>query len=172
MTVRSRALALVAAGAVMVVALAGCDRMVGSPQATSTPTVTATTEPAATATASATPTPTRSPTPSTTPLGPLSGTWTGTWTNTTPIPATGTFTLAWAQQGDKVYGALSVTGSNCLRAGNVSGNIMGTRLSFGAVDGATTIQYSGTIVDNNTLSGTYRSDCGNSEGSWSATRST
>jgi hypothetical protein len=161
-------LALVAAGAVMVVALAGCDRLVGSPQATPTPTVTTTLEP----TATATPTSTGTPTPSATPLGPLSGTWAGTWTNTTPIAATGTFTLAWAQQGDKVYGALSVTGSNCLRAGNVTGNIIGDRLSFGAVDGATTIDYNGTIVDNNTLSGTYHSNCGNSTGTWTATRST
>jgi hypothetical protein len=172
MTGRSRALALVAAGAVMVVALAGCGRTIGPPQATPTPTTATTLGPTATvATTGATPTPTGTPTPATTPLGPLSGTWAGTWTNTTPIAATGTFTLAWAQQGTKVYGALSVTGSNCLRAGNVTGNIIGDKLSFGAVDGTTTIDYNGTIVDNNTLSGTYHSDCGNSTGTWTATRS-
>jgi hypothetical protein len=115
---------------------------------------------------------TQTPTPGTTPLGPLSGAWTGTWNNTSPITAVGKFTLAWAQQGDKLYGALSVTGSNCLRAGNVTGTVSGNRLSFGAVDGGMSIEYDGTIVDNNTLSGTYHTDCGNSAGTWTASRST
>jgi hypothetical protein len=160
---RSRVLALIA-GAVMVVTLAGCDQLKQSPQATPTATVPVTHAPPATAM--------QTPTPGTTPLGPLSGTWTGTWNNTSPISAIGKFTLAWAQQGDKLYGALSVTGSNCLRAGNVTGTVSGNRFSFGAVDGGTSIQYDGTIVDRNTLSGTYHTDCGNSAGTWTASRST
>jgi hypothetical protein len=159
----SRVLALMA-GAVMVVTLAGCDQLKPSPQPTSTATVPATLARTAIVT--------QTPTPGTTPLGPLSGAWTGTWNNTSPITAVGTFTLAWAQQGDKLYGALSVTGSNCLRAGNVTGTVSGNRLSFGAVDGDTTIEYDATIVDNNTLSGTYHTACGNSVGTWTASRST
>jgi hypothetical protein len=161
---RFRALALIT-GAVMVVTLAGCDQLKHSPQPTSSATVRVTLAPPPTTT-------TQTPMPSTTPLGPLSGTWSGTWNNTSPITAVGKFTLAWAQQGDKLYGALSVTGSNCLRAGNVTGSVSGNRLSFGAVDGDTSIDYDATIVDNNTLSGTYHTACGNSAGTWTASRST
>ncbi|MBX6751495.1 MAG: hypothetical protein IRY85_17835, partial [Micromonosporaceae bacterium] len=110
------------------------------------------------------------PTEEATPLGPLSGTWEGTWVNSPPNPAIGTFTLVWAQQGTKLFGALTVTGSDCLRAGNVTGQVVGKSLSFGAVEGDTTIEYTGTIVDDDTIEGTYESECGNSTGRWSATR--
>jgi hypothetical protein len=107
-----------------------------------------------------------------TPLGPLSGTWEGTWANTSPVVGIGTFTLTWAQQGSRVVGAITVEGSNCLTAGNVDGTALGSRLRFGAVEGADTIEYEGTIVDADTIEGTYSSaDCGNAQGTWEAHRS-
>jgi hypothetical protein len=168
-----RALATLAAALGLLAGLTGCN-LNPSPS----PTATATAEPteALTPTAEATPTiaPTRTATPTpteeATPLGPLSGTWEGTWVNTTPTAAIGTFTLVWAQQGTKLFGALTVTGSDCLRAGNVTGEIVGKTLSFGAVEGDTTIEYTGTIVDDDTIEGTYTSECGDSAGTWSATR--
>ena len=92
--------------------------------------------PTATATPTEAKTPRTTPTPTeeATPLGPLSGTWEGTWVNSPPTPAIGTFTLVWAQQGTKLFGALTVTGSDYLRAGNVTGQIVGKNLSFGAVN--------------------------------------
>jgi hypothetical protein len=88
--------------------------------------------------------------------------------NTSPIQAVGTFTLVWAQQGSRLFGALTVLGSDCLRAGNVTGTVFGGRLRFGAVEGAVTIDYNGVIVDEDSIQGTYRSDCGPSEGTWAA----
>ena len=158
-------LVLVAAAHGLAAVLAGCNlNSTASPSETGTPTIeTTTTTPART--------PTPTPSEEATPLGPLSGTWEGTWVNTAPTAAIGTFTLVWAQQGDKLFGALTVAGSNCLRAGNVTGEIVGKGLSFGAVEGDTTIEYTGTIVDDDTIEGTYESDCGDSAGTWSATRS-
>jgi hypothetical protein len=174
---RGPRLATVGAALVLVAALAGCGRLNPSASptesATSSPTETPNTSPntspSPTATVTATPTLTES---DATPLGPLSGTWEGTWVNTTPTAAIGTFTLIWAQQDDKLFGALTVAGSNCLTAGNVTGEIVGKGVSFGAVEANTTIEYTGTIVDDNTIEGTYESDCGDSAGTWTATRTT
>lgn len=167
----SRALAAVVGGLGLVAASAGCmSNPVTTP--TESPSAEATSTPDATAAALETPTQTPSPTPTldATPLGPLSGTWEGTWVNTTPTAAIGTFRLVWAQQGDRLFGALTVVGSNCLAAGNVTGTVAGKGLSFGAIEGGTTIQYTGTIVDDDTIEGTYQSDCGDSAGTWTATR--
>lgn len=165
-----RSLATVAGALGLLAALAAC---VPGPSAdpgesaSATPSGSATTTPAETAT-----TTTTAPTPTTdvTPLGPLSGTWEGTWVNTTPTAAIGTFRLVWAQQGQDLFGALTVVGSNCLQAGNVTGEVVGKGLSFGAIEGDTTIEYTGTIVDDDTIEGTYESDCGDSAGTWTATR--
>lgn len=171
----SRTVALVAGALMLVAALAACSALPAasptespSPEATENASPEPTESPTTTAAATETPSPT--PTMDATPLGPLSGTWEGTWVNTTPTAAIGTFRLVWAQQGDRLFGALTVVGSNCLEAGNVTGEIAGKGLSFGAIEGDTTIQYTGTIVDDDTIEGTYESDCGNSAGTWTATR--
>jgi len=168
---RLRAAALLAVGLAALVGLAGCAEW--NPWADP-----ATTGTVATPTVTATPTPTPSvvpttptPTVTSTPQGPLSGQWDGVWTNTAPVTGGGTFTLTWAQVGSRVVGAISVEGSNCVTAGNVDGTAVGKRLRFGAVEGADTIEYEGTVVDANTIEGTYHSsDCGNAEGTWKATR--
>jgi hypothetical protein len=167
-------LRLLALGLVAMVGLAGCGEWdpwaepssSASPAETATETATATPPPSVTVP----PNPTPSPTATSTPLGPLTGTWDGTWVNVRVTPATGTFTLTWAQQGSRVVGAISVEGSNCLAAGSVDGTAVGKRLRFGAVEGAVTIEYDGTVVDEDKISGTYTSKCGDSEGTWTATR--
>jgi hypothetical protein len=152
----------VGCGVAVLVAATACNAL--NPNASASPS----------ASASASPTATISPSPSPTPpcctLGPLSGAWKGTWTNREPTIAIGTFTLTWAQQGDLLFGAIGVSGSNCIKAGNVTGNVSGNRISFGAVEGGTSIQYDGT-VDGTTMTGTYHSDCGNSTGTWTAQKS-
>lgn len=102
-------------------------------------------------------------------LGALTGSWKGTWVNESPTTAVGTFTLSWAQQGGNLFGAIGVVGSTCLSGGNVTGTVNGNSLSFGAVEGNNTINYTGTY-SGNTMSGTYISACGNSKGTWSAVK--
>jgi hypothetical protein len=168
----SRVVVALAVGVAMVAGLAGCGEWspwaepaaTGAPAQSVAPTETATATPAPTVTATPT------PTVQSTPLGPLSGSWQGTWVNTAVTPGTGTFTLTWAQQGSRVVGAISVEGSNCLRNGNVDGTAIGTRIRFGAVQGSVTVEYDGTVVNSNTIEGTYTSACGDSRGTWTATR--
>jgi hypothetical protein len=145
--------------AALVVALAGCDQLnpTASPSETASPSPTSTMADVVT------------PTPILATLGSLTGAWKGTWTNTTPQTAVGTFVLTWAQQGNMLFGAIGVTGSNCITAGNVTGNVDGSKISFGAVEGGTSIQYEG-VVSGTIMTGTYRSECGNSSGTWTAVK--
>jgi hypothetical protein len=156
----------IAAAVVLLGGLSACTAINPNPGASATPSATPS------VTASPTPTPTTAATatatPSATGLGALSGAWMGTWTNETPA-AVGTFTLTWAQQGTLLVGAIGVTGSNCISAGNVTGNLDGNKISFGAVEGTKTITYVGT-VSGNTMTGTYSSECGPSKGTWSAVK--
>jgi len=151
-----------------IVLLGGLSACNAIPNTTASPTPSASASPTPTATPTATPVVTPTATPSATGLGALSGAWMGTWTNETPA-AVGTFTLTWAQQGTLLVGAIGVTGSNCISAGNVTGNVDGTKISFGAVEGTKTITYVGT-VSGRTMSGTYSSECGPSKGTWSAVK--
>jgi hypothetical protein len=159
-----------ASAAALLVTLAAC---------ATTPTVTAPSpspSESASASASASPSTTPSSSPNTSPsptasgnLGALTGSWKGTWVNESPQTAVGTFTLSWAQQGTQLFGAIGVVGSTCLSGGNVTGSVNGTSLSFGAVEGSNTINYTGTY-SGNSMSGTYISACGNSKGTWSAVK--
>ena len=156
---RSRGLIAVVGGLAMFVAVSGCSRL--NPNAEPSPT------PSAEQTSAPSEAP--SPTPIVATLGSLTGAWRGTWSNTSPQTAVGTFVLTWAQQGNLVFGAIGVTGSNCISAGNVTGNLDGSKISFGAVEGGTSILYEG-VVSGTIMTGTYRSDCGNSTGTWTAVK--
>jgi hypothetical protein len=157
-----------AAGLALLTMLAGCAPASPSSGSSASPSVEVSGE--VSTSPAPEPSPTPSARPSTTPLGSLSGTWKGTWTNETPFAAVGTFTLTWAQQGTKLYGALGVEGSNCLTAGNVTGTIAGNKISFGAVEGDVTIEYVGTVSDDDRMVGTYETDCGDASGTWTAIR--
>jgi hypothetical protein len=145
----------------LVAAVAACSRL--NPNAEVAPSTTVS------QTAAASPEATPSPSPVETTLGSLTGAWKGRWTNTSPQTAAGTFVLTWAQQGNLLFGAIGVTGSNCIDAGNVSGNLDGSKISFGAVEGRVSILYEG-VVSGTIMTGTYRSDCGNSTGTWTAVK--
>ena len=45
----------------------------------------------------------------------------------------------------------------------------GSKISFGAVEGDTSIFYEG-VVSGTIMTGTYHSDCGNSTGTWTAVK--
>jgi hypothetical protein len=143
----------------MLVAVAGCSALNPNPAPSSTTSAEPTSGPSETP----------SPSPIVATLGSLTGAWRGTWSNTSPQTAVGTFVLTWAQQGNLVFGAIGVTGSNCITAGNVTGNLDGSKISFGAVEGGTSIQYEG-VVSGTIMTGTYHSDCGNSMGTWTAVK--
>jgi hypothetical protein len=157
---RSRGLAAMVCGVALLAAMGGC----------STPNSNAGEAPGPSISASPSEvTVTLSPTPFASTLGDLTGAWKGSWTNTSPQTAVGTFVLTWAQQGSLLFGAIGVSGSNCIDAGNVSGQVDGSKISFGAVEGDTSIFYEG-VVSGTIMTGTYRSDCGNSTGTWTAVK--
>jgi hypothetical protein len=124
------------------------------------PAVAAPSAPATTA-----PTTTAPPPPSTS----LSGTWAGTWANQVPDQSTGSFTVTWTQNGNALTGSITISGTPCLSGGSITGSVNGATISFGAVQGQVTVEYSGTVAST-TMSGTYATDCGKARGSWTATR--
>ncbi len=111
---------------------------------------------------------TPAPSAAATPVG-LGGQWSGTWTDTSPDTSGGTFALTWTQTGNTLSGTINVVGAACLTAGNVTGTINGSAISFGAVSGQVTITYTGSIAGTK-MQGTYDAPtCGNAKGNWSAT---
>ncbi len=87
----------------------------------------------------------------------LAGTWSGHYGGAT----SGTFTLHWRQSGSTLRGSIKL--SNPAGTYPISGNVRGSKISFGAVGvGAT---YAGT-VSGRSMSGTWKS--GNRGGTWSA----
>jgi hypothetical protein len=114
-------------------------------------------------TTSQTPTPTQSAADS------LTGTWTGTYASTTD-PASGSFTVRFTQTGSQLNGTIDIQNSACITTGTITGALNGDQITFGAVEGAQTITYTGS-VSGNTMTGTYSApQCGNGKGTWTATK--
>ena len=99
----------------------------------------------------------------------VAGTWQGTWTNTSGGAASGTFQIDWQQQGSKLNGTIAITGTPCLAGGRITGNLDGDAIDFGVVSGAYKVNYKGSL-SGTTMSGTYSTDCGNSKGTWEASK--
>jgi hypothetical protein len=100
----------------------------------------------------------------------LTGTWHGTWQETGPDITSGAFTVVWTQKGNAVNGTISVTGTQCITTGPVSGTVKGNTITFGVVQGLRTITYTGTY-NSMTMSGTFDAPkCGEAVGTWSAHR--
>jgi hypothetical protein len=129
-------------------------------------------QPSSTLQPSATPTETSSAEPSRSvepPAADLSGTWQGTWANTTPDDSTGTFQLDWAQEGAKLSGTITISGTPCLAGADITGKVHGKQIYFGIVSGQVEVNYTGT-VSGDSMSGTYATSCGNAEGDWEASK--
>jgi hypothetical protein len=102
--------------------------------------------------------------------GTVAGDWNGTWQSTVVTQATGTFTVTFAQNGNALTGTVRVADSTCLPEGSLTGVLNGSAITFGAVKGANTISYTGT-VSGDSMSGTYGAPtCGPDQGTWEATR--
>jgi hypothetical protein len=111
-----------------------------------------------------------SPSPSTS-SNSLTGTWTGTYQSTTTTSAYGTFTIVFTQAGSQLNGTIDIKNSGCISTGTITGTVSGGTITFGAVKGAQTIDYTGT-VSGTTMSGTYSApQCAHGKGTWTATRS-
>jgi len=114
---------------------------------------------------------TASPTPSgSSAAGAIQGPWDGTWTSTSSPGANGTFHIDFTQSGIQLTGSITITNTPCITTGIITGALAGNRITFGAVQGAQTIAYTGTIADAS-MSGTYAApQCGNGIGNWHATK--
>ena len=99
----------------------------------------------------------------------LSGTWSGHWANSVPDQSTGSFTISWTQSGDQLSGTIVINGTPCLTGGSITGTVHGSSITFGAVHGEVSVDYTGAVAGN-TMSGTYATDCGHARGAFTASK--
>ena len=119
--------------------------------------------------AEASPPPSPSP-PSESDGSDLAGTWQGSWQSVKPDQSSGSFVLHWTQSGSSLTGSITINGTPCLNGGNISGEVNGDQITFGVVAGQVNVSYTGTLKGQDTISGSYSTDCGNASGDWTATR--
>jgi hypothetical protein len=100
----------------------------------------------------------------------ISGSWTGTWQSTKTESSSGNFQATFNQSGDTFTGTIEVS-ARCVSHGTLTGSLSGDNITFGAVNGAETVAFDGTI-SGNTMSGNYTtgSACGHDKGTWTASR--
>ena len=98
----------------------------------------------------------------------LAGDWTGTYASTKYPSTTGTFHAMFVVTGATISGTVEIS-SACVPHGTLSGVLSGTTISFGAVTGAETVNFTGTISGSQ-MNGTYTSGptCGDDNGTWKA----
>ena len=149
---------LTALAVLVIGALAACGSSTtgGSPTPTGTSTATAPPTTVPTAVPTATPTATQAP-----PAEDLSGTWSGEYTG----PFNGTFTLVWTQTGNALNGTIKL--SSPADNLDISGNLTGSTISFGAVG---VVTYTGTVASSTAMSGSYTDLANGQTGSWNATK--
>jgi tetratricopeptide (TPR) repeat protein len=84
----------------------------------------------------------------------LTGDWSGTWIDATGASGAATFSLT--QTGNAVSGTVSVTGDDCLTAGDISGSVSGNTANLTIRSGAETVALSASS-DNTakTMTGTW-----------------
>ncbi|MFE0453829.1 hypothetical protein ACFW2D_21575 [Streptomyces sp. NPDC058914] len=97
----------------------------------------------------------------------LTGKWTGDWSTSF---GSGGFTATLSQDGERITGDLTVDGVPCSLDGSVTGTLEGDRITFGNVNSAGTISFTGS-VEGNTMRGSFETDCYDTSGSWTAQRS-
>lgn len=90
--------------------------------------------------------------------------------DTSPDSSSGTFQVIWTQKGSTVSGTITISGTECLTAGTVTGTLSGSTITFGAVQGQRSVAYTGT-VSSTSMHGTYSApSCGDAVGNWTATK--
>ena len=87
-----------------------------------------------------------------------------------PDQSSGSFVLHWTQSGSSLTGSITINGTPCLNGGDISGEVNGDQITFGVVAGQVNVSYTGTLKDQDTMSGSYSTDCRKASGDWTATR--
>jgi len=97
----------------------------------------------------------------------LDGKWNGTWKDS--ANDTGTFSVDFSQDGSSLNGTLSIA-VTCLDGAKVTGQVNGSSIEFGSVQGQCQVDYKGTI-NGDQMSGTYDiSGAGGLGGTWKASK--
>jgi hypothetical protein len=107
--------------------------------------------------------------------GTITGTWKGTWSSTKYVGLTGTFTLNFQQSGSTLSGTIEIAGTPCISSASITGTLSGTDITFGFVNGAEAVSYTGTWTGPD-MAGTWvvgqgsGAGCTADSGTWKATR--
>jgi hypothetical protein len=97
----------------------------------------------------------------------LDGKWDGTWKDS--ANDTGAFSVNFSQNGSSLNGTLSIA-VTCLDGAKVTGQVNGSEIEFGSVQGECEVDYKGT-VNGDQMSGTYDiSGAGSAGGTWKAAK--
>ena len=101
----------------------------------------------------------------------IDGLWNGTYSSTSSPGSDGTFEVTYVTSASgQLSGSIQIHKTPCVSTGTVNGRLHSNAITFGAVKGAQTITFTGTI-SGQTMSGTYDApDCGRGKGTWRATR--
>lgn len=163
-----RSVQLVLVG-LMVVTVSGCAEKPSPAGAGNEPTppVATVSSPASAATAAS---PSSSPLKAAVPSA-IDGRWNGTYSSTSSPGSDGTFEVTYRTSASgQLSGTIAIHSTPCVSTGTVNGRVQGTTITFGAVHGAQSIAFTGS-VSGNEMSGTYDApDCGHGKGTWTASR--
>lgn len=94
----------------------------------------------------------------------LAGEWSGTFTSNILPGQGGTIQASLTQVGSSISGSVTLTGSPCLRNGQVSGTAGSDGASFGAVEGDDRVNFEARLASDDVLSGTYSVPAGRCAG--------
>src|SRR5262245_9711910 len=95
----------------------------------------------------------------------LTGTWKGSWKDA--ATDTGSFSVDFTQSGSALKGTLTIP-IECLDGAKVTGQVNGTSIEFGSVQGQCQVNYKGS-VSGDQMSGTYDISQGQG-GTWKASK--
>lgn len=101
----------------------------------------------------------------------IDGRWNGRYSSTSSPGSDGAFEVTYTTSANgQLSGSIQIHDTPCVSTGTVKGRLQGTSITFGAVHGAQTIAFTGTL-SGSAMSGTYDApDCGHGKGTWTATR--
>lgn len=83
----------------------------------------------------------------------LDGSWRGTWSSSSDRGG-GMVSATFTRSETAITGRVTIGGSPCLTSGNITGEVTGSSVTFGAVQGSDRVNFTGRITGG-TLSGTY-----------------
>lgn len=102
----------------------------------------------------------------------VTGNWAGSWLSKNG--SAGSLSIAFTQTGATLSGTVSLGGSSCFSAGNISGTVSGNNIiSAGVFSGSLRVDFDGTAA-NNQISGSYNVEnggaCTSDTGTWTVSK--